>query len=515
MTDMSLNGYDDMRQRETSRDTRDPQSSDDFRPRRLRHPWDGGSFRGNEGLRGERRCNHHAPAPMAPCPCMVRGRHQPPHAHAYEDSSGAPGRVEWDVSGRPPPPPAHRSSLFPNQHFSGGRPPGSLLRAVQRMNPRHHRILQQQLHHQELLRRHMVNRLPAATQTAVPNAASPPASPPHTERDSHHTPLVIPSSPVEQRRSSITADEATNTDISCRHPPMLSVPRVVPRNITSVPPPPLTREGPIPVEPSRAPRPHPTAVPPPAHGTGPSAPPPAHLPPPPHHSSAPPMDPRRHRRPRWHIPVHPVHNPGEPGPQSPYPPMEPIQPDVPSRPSHHYGYPWQPPQHRPMHSSSLAHNGPVMGDPQYILGEPFMNNANDPMLGSRPMHPLYPPSDGMINFLFQPPRNMAGLEEYMRIMEQRRASNMNRGASRGCIERNTFPHKFTKRAPGEEEEDGEEADKCTICLSEFEHEEDVRRLPCMHLFHVECVDQWLTQNKRCPICRVDIEAHLTKDYTES
>ena len=41
---------------------------------------------------------------------------------------------------------------------------------------------------------------------------------------------------------------------------------------------------------------------------------------------------------------------------------------------------------------------------------------------------------------------------------------------------------------------------------EFEEEEDVRRLPCMHLFHVPCVDQWLGLNKRCPICRVDIEA---------
>lgn len=60
-------------------------------------------------------------------------------------------------------------------------------------------------------------------------------------------------------------------------------------------------------------------------------------------------------------------------------------------------------------------------------------------------------------------------------------------------------------------EDGLE--KCTICLSEFEEDEDVRRLPCMHLFHIECVDQWLATNKRCPICRVDIEAHLTKDYT--
>jgi len=94
-------------------------------------------------------------------------------------------------------------------------------------------------------------------------------------------------------------------------------------------------------------------------------------------------------------------------------------------------------------------------------------------------------------------------------------SSVNRGASRTCIERNTFPHKFNKRPAAAEPEEEEEGDKCTICLSEFEVEEDVRRLPCMHLFHVECVDQWLGQNKRCPICRVDIEAHLTKDYTET
>ena len=42
-------------------------------------------------------------------------------------------------------------------------------------------------------------------------------------------------------------------------------------------------------------------------------------------------------------------------------------------------------------------------------------------------------------------------------------------------------------------------------ISEFEEEEEVRRLPCMHLFHVQCVDQWLNINRGCPICRVDIE----------
>uniref|UniRef100_A0A8D2ZDM9 RING-type E3 ubiquitin transferase n=1 Tax=Scophthalmus maximus TaxID=52904 RepID=A0A8D2ZDM9_SCOMX len=59
------------------------------------------------------------------------------------------------------------------------------------------------------------------------------------------------------------------------------------------------------------------------------------------------------------------------------------------------------------------------------------------------------------------------------------------------------------------DEDTEE--KCTICLSILEEGEDVRRLPCMHLFHQLCVDQWLLTNKKCPICRVDIEAQLSAE----
>lgn len=97
----------------------------------------------------------------------------------------------------------------------------------------------------------------------------------------------------------------------------------------------------------------------------------------------------------------------------------------------------------------------------------------------------------------------------MRFFEHRRLV-VNRGASQNTIERNTFPHKYKKiTRSGCDGEDNVE--KCTICLSEFEDNEEVRRLPCMHLFHVVCVDQWLTTNKRCPICRVDIEEHL-KDF---
>ncbi|XP_030044618.1 E3 ubiquitin-protein ligase Arkadia isoform X4 [Microcaecilia unicolor] len=110
-------------------------------------------------------------------------------------------------------------------------------------------------------------------------------------------------------------------------------------------------------------------------------------------------------------------------------------------------------------------------------------------------------------------------EELIHLEE--RLGNVNRGASQGTIERCTYPHKYKKvstdwfsqrklhgKQDGEEgtEEDTEE--KCTICLSILEEGEDVRRLPCMHLFHQVCVDQWLITNKKCPICRVDIEAQL-------
>lgn len=36
------------------------------------------------------------------------------------------------------------------------------------------------------------------------------------------------------------------------------------------------------------------------------------------------------------------------------------------------------------------------------------------------------------------------LEDYLRLMEQRRLHMMNRGASKDTIEKNTFPHKYKR-----------------------------------------------------------------------
>ncbi|ESQ51261.1 hypothetical protein EUTSA_v10017824mg [Eutrema salsugineum] len=43
---------------------------------------------------------------------------------------------------------------------------------------------------------------------------------------------------------------------------------------------------------------------------------------------------------------------------------------------------------------------------------------------------------------------------------------------------------------------------CVICLSDFEEGETVKVLPhCGHVFHVDCVDTWLSSHVSCPFCR--------------
>ncbi|GLA66437.1 hypothetical protein AtubIFM55763_000356 [Aspergillus tubingensis] len=48
-----------------------------------------------------------------------------------------------------------------------------------------------------------------------------------------------------------------------------------------------------------------------------------------------------------------------------------------------------------------------------------------------------------------------------------------------------------------------EGERCLICLSDYEAAEELRQLTkCKHLFHRDCIDQWLTTGRNsCPLCR--------------
>ena len=46
--------------------------------------------------------------------------------------------------------------------------------------------------------------------------------------------------------------------------------------------------------------------------------------------------------------------------------------------------------------------------------------------------------------------------------------------------------------------------KCLVCQFAYEKDECLRRLPCGHCFHRDCVDQWLLSKDFCPYCRKPI-----------
>ncbi|KRW99669.1 hypothetical protein PPERSA_03470 [Pseudocohnilembus persalinus] len=65
---------------------------------------------------------------------------------------------------------------------------------------------------------------------------------------------------------------------------------------------------------------------------------------------------------------------------------------------------------------------------------------------------------------------------------------------------------FYKQSDNSKEEDR----TCLICQDDFQNLEKIRNLPCSHRFHEKCVDEWLSRNAVCPICRKDIKSELEK-----
>ncbi|MED6205968.1 hypothetical protein PIB30_022572 [Stylosanthes scabra] len=52
---------------------------------------------------------------------------------------------------------------------------------------------------------------------------------------------------------------------------------------------------------------------------------------------------------------------------------------------------------------------------------------------------------------------------------------------------------------------GKGALECAVCLNEFEDTETLRLIPkCDHVFHPECIDEWLESHTTCPVCRANL-----------
>lgn len=49
--------------------------------------------------------------------------------------------------------------------------------------------------------------------------------------------------------------------------------------------------------------------------------------------------------------------------------------------------------------------------------------------------------------------------------------------------------------------DSELGKVCSVCISDYVAGNKLRQLPCLHEFHIHCIDRWLSENCTCPVCR--------------
>ncbi|XP_021296630.1 E3 ubiquitin-protein ligase RING1-like [Herrania umbratica] len=56
---------------------------------------------------------------------------------------------------------------------------------------------------------------------------------------------------------------------------------------------------------------------------------------------------------------------------------------------------------------------------------------------------------------------------------------------------------------------------CIVCLEEFEEGEILKRLPCLHHYHGDCIIPWLRIRATCPLCRYELPTDGEADERRS
>lgn len=60
----------------------------------------------------------------------------------------------------------------------------------------------------------------------------------------------------------------------------------------------------------------------------------------------------------------------------------------------------------------------------------------------------------------------------------------------------------------------EDYKKCSICQCDFEQDEEIRILICLHRYHKECADAWLNKKSWCPLCRKNVRSGQEEEIKE-
>ena len=83
-------------------------------------------------------------------------------------------------------------------------------------------------------------------------------------------------------------------------------------------------------------------------------------------------------------------------------------------------------------------------------------------------------------------------EQLMALGE--RVGKVSTGCSKEQID--SLPELTYKKGPDFKEVE------CLVCIEGFKDGDKVKKLPCNHTFHSDCINEWLSVKNECPYCRV-------------
>ena len=62
---------------------------------------------------------------------------------------------------------------------------------------------------------------------------------------------------------------------------------------------------------------------------------------------------------------------------------------------------------------------------------------------------------------------------------------------------------------------GNGQDNCTVCLEDMKINDDLYRAWCGHKFHTHCLERWLEEDNRCPLCNCMMQSIRAANTQES
>ena len=162
-------------------------------------------------------------------------------------------------------------------------------------------------------------------------------------------------------------------------------------------------------------------------------------------------------------------------------------------------------------TSTTSNNNMGGGVPNVIIRR-FTSNGNSPSFGGNMGNPEF-----FSNFFNQGfnnnPQGMRRIVIPLSVM----GSGGNQNDLNEMIERmlhysreNPTDQAIVSELPETKIDDIKKLDKdkqnCVICMEDFKNGDVTTNLPCLHMFHTNCIQSWLKTQNTCPICKFKLTA---------